>query len=365
MLSLAAIKLGNMAGGALFAGGAMGMGVPQTSFMTGFNRGMKPMPNGEHEGWEDNPSMFQRTRYALNRSGNAMLGNVGNSIYKNRGGLAMIAGAGLEYANQSFSAESNSGVAGKTLLGAGAGAAMGFSVGGPWGAAVGAAIGGLTSFTSALDEASKHALTFGIGKAAGAWGISMKQTGNALSSTTMQHLEELYTETNKGMTNARDVGATHGYINSLWHPGNTVEDSRNALRNENTSTVTTDLKNKGTEAVMASKDAIVNATSNIQDFAKYGNGFGQKVLTLGRMIDADFERNIATAYANKAKNITQPEIQQHKAESDKEYAKKMEEQAKELHNLFSSIHHTTTTDTAYGMGQINIAQQQATFAGAA
>ena len=73
MLGLGAVKLGGMASGL----GAMGMGFPATQFSTGFNRGMQPMPNTDH-GWEDNPGWFARGRYAVNRSGNAMLGGIGN-----------------------------------------------------------------------------------------------------------------------------------------------------------------------------------------------------------------------------------------------------------------------------------------------
>lgn len=80
MAMVGAMKLGGMASGI----GAMGMGFPQTSFATGFNRFVQPMPNSDHEGFE-NPSLFARGRYALNRSGNAAIGGVANFARQNAG----------------------------------------------------------------------------------------------------------------------------------------------------------------------------------------------------------------------------------------------------------------------------------------
>jgi TP901 family phage tail tape measure protein len=364
MLSLAAMKFGGMAGSALAAMGSMGGGFPQTKFATGFNRFVQPMPNSEHEGWES-PSLFQRGRYALNRSGNAAIGGVANFAKRNAGGLMMMGGMGLEYASQSIEPESMGGVLGKTALSAGAGALMGGAMGGIPGAVIGGATAALMTFTSALQEASKHLLTHDVAQAGGAIKTSMAQTGTALDPSTMQRFEQLYTNTQQGIKDSRDVGGFHSYMSAVIHPGDAPEDRRNAIKSENYGQVIDTLK-LSTDDIIKARDEIIANTSNIDQFAKYSNGFGQKILTLGQLLDSQFSANILNQFKAKtqATNVQQGEnYAADKAQREKEYAKQMAEQAKAMHTGFGYIQNTASRDMAYGHGQLAIAQQSAEFQG--
>ena len=205
-----------------------------------------------------------------------------------------------------------------------------------------------------------------MNKEANEWKISQAQTGSPIDTATMQRFEKMLTTAQSSLHDANDVGGFHSYVHSVWHPGNSVANSQQDLQQYYTGVAMTGIKSENTEVTLKTKDAILSVTNSLDEFRKFGNGFGAKVIAMGQLIDSEFTANLQKAYASKGKataTTTNENYEADKAKREKEYAKQMAEQATAMQTGYAHISRTAQADTAVGHGQIGILEQQAAFAG--